>query len=184
MQAERGFDQFRHGATLTGSLALEFGHDGVVNVERRLHMVICIIRMAIWQALNVIVRPEEMDVPGFDFHSLRGFKPTRYSVHVNGPWWITFEFEDERPRRVGAQEWGWVSWISGIVGGIDHLHVCRSPTPGQFSEQVLPQPAQRTKRDQLKWRFARNYSVLRSGSTCSAETLTASVICSGAEIYK
>ena len=44
--------------------------------------------------LAVIVRPEEMNVPGFDFHSLRGFKPTRYSVHVNGPWCITFEFED------------------------------------------------------------------------------------------
>ena len=41
--------------------------------------------------LAVIVRPEEMNVPGFDFHSLRGFKPTRYSVHVNGPWCITFE---------------------------------------------------------------------------------------------
>jgi hypothetical protein len=37
-QAERGFDQFRHCATLTCSLALELGHDGVVNVERRLHM--------------------------------------------------------------------------------------------------------------------------------------------------
>ena len=39
--------------------------------------------------LDVIVRPEEMNVPGFDFHPLRGFKPTRYSIHVNGPWCIT-----------------------------------------------------------------------------------------------
>jgi proteic killer suppression protein len=38
-------------------------------------------------------RPEEMNVPGFNFHPLRGFKPTRYSVHVNGPWCIAFEFE-------------------------------------------------------------------------------------------
>jgi len=44
--------------------------------------------------LDVIVRPEEMNVLGFNFHPLRGFKPTRYSVHVNGPWCITFEFED------------------------------------------------------------------------------------------
>ena len=43
--------------------------------------------------LDVIVRPEEMNVPGFDFHPLRGFKPTRYSVHVNGLWGIAFEFE-------------------------------------------------------------------------------------------
>jgi toxin HigB-1 len=44
--------------------------------------------------LDVAVRPEEMNVPGFDFHALRGFRPTRYSVHVNGPWCITFELED------------------------------------------------------------------------------------------
>ena len=35
----------------------------------------------------------EMDVPGFDFHALKGFKPTRYTVHINGPWCITFEFD-------------------------------------------------------------------------------------------
>jgi proteic killer suppression protein len=45
--------------------------------------------------LDVAVRPEEMNIPGFDFHSLRGFTPTRYSVHVNGPWCISFEFEFE-----------------------------------------------------------------------------------------
>jgi hypothetical protein len=41
---------------LTGSVALEFGHDGVVNVERRLHMAICIIRMAIWQSFRLFRR--------------------------------------------------------------------------------------------------------------------------------
>jgi proteic killer suppression protein len=38
--------------------------------------------------------PGEMNVPGFDFHALKGFKPRRYTVHVNGPWCLTFEFED------------------------------------------------------------------------------------------
>ncbi|WP_188911076.1 type II toxin-antitoxin system RelE/ParE family toxin [Salinarimonas ramus] len=37
----------------------------------------------------------EINVPGFDFHPLIGFEPTRYSVHVNGPWCIVFEFADE-----------------------------------------------------------------------------------------
>jgi proteic killer suppression protein len=37
-------------------------------------------------------KPEDMDVPGFAFHSLMGFNPTRYTVHVNGPWCITFAF--------------------------------------------------------------------------------------------
>ena len=32
--------------------------------------------------------------PGFDFHALKGFKPLRHTIHVNGPWCITFEFND------------------------------------------------------------------------------------------
>jgi len=44
--------------------------------------------------LNVAQRPDEMNVPGFDFHALKGFDPVRYTVHVNGPWCITFEFSD------------------------------------------------------------------------------------------
>jgi proteic killer suppression protein len=43
-------------------------------------------------ALNVASRPEDMDIPGFDFHSLTGFNPIRYTVHVNGPWCVTFAF--------------------------------------------------------------------------------------------
>jgi proteic killer suppression protein len=55
--------------------------------------------------LDVIVRPEEMNIPGFDFHSLRGFQPTRYSVHVNGPWCITFEFIDGEACRVDFEQY-------------------------------------------------------------------------------
>jgi toxin HigB-1 len=43
-------------------------------------------------ALNVAVKPENMNVPGFNFHTLRGFNPMRYTVHVNGPWCVTFCF--------------------------------------------------------------------------------------------
>lgn len=44
-------------------------------------------------ALEAAQRPSDLDIPGFDFHSLKGFKPTRYTVHVNGPWCVTFAFE-------------------------------------------------------------------------------------------
>ena len=50
--------------------------------------------------LDVVVQADEMNVPGFYFHSLRGFDPVRYSVHVNGPWCITFEFENGEACRV------------------------------------------------------------------------------------
>lgn len=41
----------------------------------------------------------ELNVPGFDFHPLRG-KPQRYSLHVNGPWCIVFEWEKGEAWRV------------------------------------------------------------------------------------
>lgn len=45
-------------------------------------------------ALDAATKPEDMKLPGFDFHPLQGFNPTRYTVHVNGPWCITFEFDE------------------------------------------------------------------------------------------
>ncbi|MCW5697639.1 MAG: type II toxin-antitoxin system RelE/ParE family toxin [Bauldia sp.] len=43
--------------------------------------------------LDALVSLDELNLPGFDFHPLKGFNPTRYTVHVNGPWCITFEFD-------------------------------------------------------------------------------------------
>lgn len=39
-------------------------------------------------------RPEDMNIPGFNFHQLSGTRAARYSVHVNGPWCITFGWRD------------------------------------------------------------------------------------------
>ncbi len=55
-------------------------------------------------ALNHAQRPQDMNVPGFDFHALRG-KPKRYSVHLNGPWCITFEWADGDAWRVGLEQY-------------------------------------------------------------------------------
>lgn len=35
-----------------------------------------------------------MNLPSLGFHGLKGHNPTRYTVHVNGSWCITFEFRD------------------------------------------------------------------------------------------
>jgi toxin HigB-1 len=51
-------------------------------------------------ALDAASGPEEMNLPGFDFHGLHGFDPPRYTVHVNGPWCITFEFSEGSAFRV------------------------------------------------------------------------------------
>lgn len=58
-------------------------------VEKRLQARI-IRRLDYLDAARV---PEDMNLPGFNFHKLRG-KPVRYTVHVNGPWCITFAFAD------------------------------------------------------------------------------------------
>lgn len=45
-------------------------------------------------ALNDAVSPDNLNIPGFNFHPLKGFDPTRFAVHINGPWCITFAFHD------------------------------------------------------------------------------------------
>ncbi len=55
--------------------------------------------------LDAAIKPEEMNLPGFDFHALRGHRPTRYTVHVNGPWCITFEFEGGDAYRVDLEQY-------------------------------------------------------------------------------
>jgi toxin HigB-1 len=56
-------------------------------------------------ALDAASRPEDMNLPGFDFHPLKGHNPTRYTVHVNGPWCITFEFADGNARQVDFEQY-------------------------------------------------------------------------------
>jgi proteic killer suppression protein len=56
-------------------------------------------------ALDVASKASDMNVPGYDFHPLRGFHPTRYSIHVNGPWCITFEFADGDALRVDFEQY-------------------------------------------------------------------------------
>lgn len=54
--------------------------------------------------LDEATAPDHMNVVGFNFHPLRG-KPLRYSVHVNGPWCITFEFEGGDAYRVDFEQY-------------------------------------------------------------------------------
>ncbi|WP_062228737.1 type II toxin-antitoxin system RelE/ParE family toxin [Aureimonas frigidaquae] len=56
-------------------------------------------------ALDVATKPEDMRIPGFDFHPLKGFDPTRYSIHVNGPWCITFEMDNGDAHAVDFEQY-------------------------------------------------------------------------------
>jgi toxin HigB-1 len=44
--------------------------------------------------LNVARRPEDMNVPGWKLHTLKGELKDHWSVAVSGNWRLTFMFED------------------------------------------------------------------------------------------
>ena len=54
--------------------------------------------------LHQALRPEDMNLPGFNFHRLRG-RPIRYTVHVNGPWCLTFAWDGEDAVRVDLEQY-------------------------------------------------------------------------------
>jgi proteic killer suppression protein len=45
-------------------------------------------------ALDTAQIIEDMDIPGFQLHPLKGEMRGRWSISVNGNWRITFEFQD------------------------------------------------------------------------------------------
>ena len=73
---------------------------GAAKIDAKMHRRI-LIRL---DRLNAATASEQMNLPGFEFHALKGFVPTRYMVHVNGPWCITFEFESGDALRVDFEQ--------------------------------------------------------------------------------
>lgn len=47
----------------------------------------------ILQLLDAAAQPEDMDLPGFRFHPLKGGLRDHYSVTVNANWRVIFSFE-------------------------------------------------------------------------------------------
>ena len=55
--------------------------------------------------LDAATSVDDLNLPGYNFHALQGFNPTRYTIHVNGPWCITFEFGDGNAYRVDFEQY-------------------------------------------------------------------------------
>lgn len=47
---------------------------------------------------------KDLNLPGFYLHPLHK-RPVRYSIHVNGPWCITFEWDAPRALRVDLEQY-------------------------------------------------------------------------------
>jgi toxin HigB-1 len=75
---------FRH-----KGLAELFAKGRTAKVRPDLHRR-CLVRL---DAIRHAGRLEDLNLPGFNFHNLEG-DPKRYSLHVNGPYCITFEWID------------------------------------------------------------------------------------------
>jgi len=55
-------------------------------------------------ALEAAAGLAELNQPGFDFHPLHG-KPQRYSIHVNGPWCLTFEWANGIALKIDLEQY-------------------------------------------------------------------------------
>jgi len=55
-------------------------------------------------ALQGAEDPKDLDLPGWRLHRLHG-KPERYALAVNGPWRITFEWDDGDALRVDLEQY-------------------------------------------------------------------------------
>jgi len=73
----KGLARFYESASLAG---IQASH------ARRLRMLLA--------ALNTAIRIEDMDVPGFRLHPLRGDQSGRWSIWVNANWRVTFELRE------------------------------------------------------------------------------------------
>ena len=55
--------------------------------------------------LDAAVVPEDMDLPGFKFHELKGRRRGVYSVTVSGNWRITFQFDGDSAIEVDLEDY-------------------------------------------------------------------------------
>ena len=58
----------------------------------------------ILQSLEVAAQPEDMQVTGYGFHSLRG-SPRRWAVHVTGNYRITFGWSGENAQDADFEDY-------------------------------------------------------------------------------
>jgi proteic killer suppression protein len=55
--------------------------------------------------LNIATRPEQMNIPGWQYHALTGALAGQYAVSVNGNWRLTFTFEGEDAVLIDYQDY-------------------------------------------------------------------------------
>jgi len=81
-------------------LAELFERGNTRRIRREMHPR-CLRRLGVLEQAESLT---DLNVPGFNFHVLQGV-PKRYSMHVNGPWCITFEWLEGEAVRVDIEQY-------------------------------------------------------------------------------
>lgn len=55
--------------------------------------------------LDASVKPGDMDVPGYQFHPLKGARAGEYAVSVSGNWRLTFGFDSQDATEVNLEDY-------------------------------------------------------------------------------
>jgi proteic killer suppression protein len=68
----------------------------------------CAIRTSIEQMLDRLdacKRADDMDLPGYKFHALKGDRLGEFAVSITGNWRLTFEFDGEDAKKVNLEDY-------------------------------------------------------------------------------
>jgi toxin HigB-1 len=90
-------------------LIKDFRHKGVAELfttgaSRRIRQDLATRILQRLDVMHRATRKDDLNGRGFSFHMLHG-KPQRYSIHVNGPWCLTFEWIDGHIWRVDLEQY-------------------------------------------------------------------------------
>lgn len=55
--------------------------------------------------LDAAIEPNDMNLPGYKFHGLKGSKKGRYAVNVSGNWRLTFCFDGDSAVDVDLEDY-------------------------------------------------------------------------------
>lgn len=55
--------------------------------------------------LDAAVKPDDMSLPGYKFHPLKGERKGSYAVSVSGNWRLTFRFDGEDAIEIDLEDY-------------------------------------------------------------------------------
>lgn len=80
----------------------EFFESGSIKGVKPMHKSRLRLQLAALDSARVIA---DMNLPGWNLHGLKGFRPERWSVSVDKNWRLTFEFQNGNAELVDYEDY-------------------------------------------------------------------------------